>query len=69
MPCKNGIICIILVVKFFIYKCKMEGHNPDFAGTQSYLKFNYNIKKFACDFVLQDKILIKWKLMKKLFCQ
>ena len=33
MPCKNVINCIILVVKFFIYKWKMEGRrNPDFAG-------------------------------------
>ena len=38
-PCKNAINSIILVVKFFIYKCKiMEGRNPDFAGIQSYLK-------------------------------
>ena len=28
----------------------MEGRNPDFAGIQSYLKFNYNIEKFVCDF-------------------
>ena len=69
MPCKNAINCIILVVKFFIYKCKMEGRNPDFAGIQSYLKFHYNIEKFACDFALQDRILSKWQLMKKLFCQ
>ena len=40
MPCKNAINCIILVGKFFIYKCKMEGGNPDFAGIQRYLKFN-----------------------------
>ena len=69
MPCKNAINCIILVVKFFIYKCKMEGHNPDFSGIQNYLKFNYSIEKFACDFALQDKFLCKWKQMKKLFCQ
>ena len=69
MPCKNAINCIILVVKFFIYKCKMEGRNPNFAGIQCYLKFNYSIEKFACDVALQDKILSKWKLMKKLFCQ
>ena len=68
MPCKNAINCIILVVKFFIYKCKMEGRNPDFAGIQSYLKFHYNVEKFACDFFYQDKILSKWKPMKKLFC-
>ena len=37
MPCKNAVNCIILVVTFFIYKCKMEGRNPDFAGVQSYL--------------------------------
>ena len=69
MPCKNAINCIILVVTFFIYKCKMEGRTPDFAGIQSYLKFNYNIEKFACDFAHQDKILSEWKPMKKLFCQ
>ena len=69
VPCKNAINCIILVVKFFMYKCKMEGRNPDFAGIQSYLKFNYNMEKFVCDFALQDRILSKWKLMKKLFCQ
>ena len=57
MPCKNAINCIILVVKFFIYKCKMEGRNPDFAGAQSYFKFHCNIEKFACDFSHQDKIL------------
>ena len=68
MPCKNVINCIILVVKFFIYKCKMEGRNPEFAGVQSYLKFHYNIEKSACDFSHQDKILSKWKPMKKLFC-
>ena len=44
MPCKNAINCIILVVKFFIHKCKMEGRNPDFAGIQSYFKFNYSIE-------------------------
>ena len=69
MPCKNAINCIILVVKFFIYKCKMEGRNPDFAGIQSYLKFNYSIEKFAFDFALQDNFLCKWKQMKKLFFQ
>ena len=42
----------------------MEGRNPDFAGIQSYLKFNYSIEKFACDFALQDKFLCKWKQMK-----
>ena len=57
MPCKNAINCIILLVKFFIYKCKMEGRNPDFASIQSYLKFHYNVEKFACDFFYQDKIL------------
>ena len=69
MPCKNAVNCIILVVKFFIYKCKMEGRNPDFGGIQSYLKFNYNVKKFTCDFAHRDKILSKWKPMKNLFCQ
>ena len=69
MPCKNAINGIIVVVKFFIYKCKMEGCNPDFAGIESYLKFNYSIEKSACDFALQDKFLCKWKQMKKLFCQ
>ena len=47
----------------------MEERNPDFAGIQSYLKFNYNIEKFACEIALQDRILSKWELMKKLFCQ
>ena len=47
----------------------MEGRNPDFAGIQSYLKFHYNIEKFVCDFVLQDKFLSKRELMKNLFCQ
>ena len=37
MPCKNVINWIILVLKFFIYKCKMERRNPDFSGVQSYL--------------------------------
>ena len=60
MPCKNAINCIISVVKFFIYKCKMEGRNPGFAGIQSYPKFTYNIETFACDFALQDRILSKW---------
>ena len=46
----------------------MEGRNPDFAGIQSCLKFNYSIEKFAPDFALQDKFLCKWKQMKKLFC-
>ena len=59
MPCKIAINCILLVVKFFTYKCKVEGRNPDFAGVQSYLKFNYNIEKFACDFSHQDRILSK----------
>ena len=54
MPCKNAINCIILLLKFFIYKSKMEGCKPDFAGIQSYLKFNYNIEKFACGFALQE---------------
>ena len=59
MPCEIAINCIILVVMFFIhvYKCKMEGRNSDFAGAQSYLKFHYDIEKFACDFSYQDKIL------------
>ena len=35
---------------------------------QSYLKFHYNTEKFASDFSYQDKILSKWKTMKKLFC-
>ena len=69
VPYKNAINCIILVVKFFIYKCKMEGREPDFAGVQSYVKFHYNIEKFARDFSHHDKILRKWKPMKKLFCQ
>ena len=67
MPCKKAINCIILVGKFFIYKCKMEGRNPDFAGIQNYLKFDYNIEKFVCDFALQDRILRKWELMNKLY--
>ena len=70
LPCsKNAINCIILVVKFFMYKCKMEGRNPDFACVQSYLRFHYNVEKFACDFCYQDNILSKWKPMEKLFCQ
>jgi len=69
MPRKNAINCITLVIKFFIHKCKMEGCKPDFAGIQSYLKFNYNIENFACGFALQGRILSKWELMKKLFCQ
>ena len=46
----------------------MEGRNPDFADVQSYLKFHYNIEKFASDISYQDKILSKKKPMKKLFC-
>ena len=57
LPCKNAITCIILVVRFFISKCKMKGHNPHFAGVQSYLKFQYNIKTPACDFSHQGKFL------------
>ena len=45
----------------------MEGRIPDFAGVQSYLKFHYNIEKFACDFSHQIKFLSKWKRMKNLF--
>ena len=67
LPRKNAINCIILVVKFSIYKCKMEGCNPDFAGVQSYLRFHYNIEKFACDFSYRGKTLSKWKPMEKLF--
>ena len=48
---------------------KMEGREPDFAGVQSYVKFHYNIEKFARDVSHHDKILSKWKPMKKLFCQ
>ena len=55
----NILNCIILVVKFFISKCKMEGRNPDFAGVQSYLKFHYNSEKFACDFSHQEKFLTR----------
>jgi len=43
------------------------GRNPDFAGVQSYLRFHYNIEKFACDFSYQDKTLSKWKPTEKLF--
>ena len=53
MPCKNVINCIILVLKLFIYKCKMEGRTSDFAGIQSYLKFNYNIEKFAVTLLIK----------------
>ena len=61
LPHKNAITCIILVVKFFISKCKMEGRNPDFAGVQSYLKFHYNSENFACNLSHQEKFLIsKW---------
>ena len=45
----------------------MKGRIPDFAGVQSYLKFYYNNKKYACDFSQQLKFLSKWKLMKNLF--
>ena len=44
----------------------MEGRNSDFADVQSYLKFHYKIEKFACDFSYQDRILSKWKPMKKI---
>ena len=67
MPYNNAINCIILVVKFFIYKCKMERRFPDFPGIQSYLKYHYTIEKFACSFYHQDKILSKWRQMEKLF--
>ena len=43
----------------------MEGRNPILLA-YSYLKFNYSIEKFACDFALQDKFLCKWKQMKKI---
>ena len=52
-PCKNAINCIILVVKFFICKCKMEGHIPDYAGVQSYLKFHYNIENLHVIFPIR----------------
>ena len=45
----------------------MKGRNLDFDGVQSYLKFHYNIEKFACDFPHQEKMLSKWRPMKKLF--
>ena len=50
-------------------KVVAEGRNPDFAGVQSYLKFHYNIGKFARDLSDQEKILNKWKPVEKLFCQ
>ena len=45
----------------------MEGRNPNFAGVQSYLKFHYNIEKFARDLSDQDKFLSKWKRWKNYF--
>ena len=45
---------------------EVEGREPDFAGVQSYVKFHYNIEKFARDFSHHDKILSKWKPMKKI---
>ena len=51
MPCRNSINCIILVVKFFIYNCKME----------------LQYEKFACHFSHQDKVLSKWKPIKYYF--
>ena len=57
MPCKNAINCIILVVKFFIYKCKMRDVIPILQAYKVTLGFiHYNIEKFASDFSHQDKI-------------
>ena len=64
-PYKNAINCIILVVKFFIYKCKMEGRLPNISGVQSYLKYHYTIEKRACG-LYQDKILSKYEPLKTL---
>lgn len=47
----------VLFGKFFIYKCKMEGRTPDFAGVQGYLKLHYNVEKFARDSSYQIKFL------------
>ena len=55
MPCKNAFNCIILVVKFFIYKCKMEERNPNFSGAQSYLKFVIILKNLHVAFLIKIK--------------
>ena len=56
----------VLVVKVFLYECKMEDRTPDFADGQSYFKVRYNIvKNLHANVSVRKKHLSNWKPMKK----
>ena len=76
MLCKNTTNAIILLIKILIYKCKIgmgidfraRLRDPDFAaykGACILLKFHYDIEKCACSFSRHDKVIRKWKLVRK----
>ena len=49
--CNNSAInFIILVTKYYIYKCKMEGCTINFSCLQNYLKHMYDIEKPCCKY-------------------
>ena len=77
MLCKNSSNAIILLIKILIYKCEIgirikfraRLRDPHFAarkGTYILLKFHYDIEKYACSFSDHDKVIRKWKLVKKI---
>jgi hypothetical protein len=52
---------IILIVKFAIYKCKLQNKIPNFAVVQAYIKYVMNIERYtAVTNNCEDKFLGKW---------
>lgn len=58
-PLLQLINCIILEVKFLIYKCLVEGQNPDFPGIKITSRITTLLKNFACALHIMIKSSVK----------
>jgi hypothetical protein len=55
------IVNLIILVKFAIYKCKLQNKIPYFAVVQAYIKYVMNIERYAAvTHNCEDKFLGKW---------
>ena len=61
----------IVLIKYFIYACRLSGSKPIFIGLINMLKQTYNVEKLSATFskspAVGEKIVTKWAVINDIF--
>ena len=64
----NSINLLFVLVKYYIYSCRISSSLPSLTGALNMLKHSYNIEKLSVSFYkspgVREKIELKWNVIK-----